>query len=563
MKKFFNCLGAFAILLMLCLASCTNDTKVTKLLGRIPADADVVAVGNIKTIIESAGGSIEDNKIKLPSYIADEIPSAYDELDELNDFLKNSGVDPDVCAMVVNYKDGKPTMIFYLDDKKKFMKAIKDDGFREKSDDNGIVLYSKKVYESTYSEEYDEYSYIAVKDSYAYMIENVWVGSDLKPARAFERFIDDASYSPYSKTAFAGYITSGNAAGASFKIPRELRQELRKQGLPSSMINMYEGVICMKGSLTSDQMAIDFKWFDENGKAKVLKDVESAVNLKARINPDALSYFSKDEMLVYAISLKDIEWDKMLDAFADAAGISGSDKATISVAKGYLENIDGTIAMGFGLTNGMESIFNLRLDKDVLEQFAFTMVVETKDGKAKSLMNDSKDMLEAFEVPINSNSKGFSLNIPHEQGTIYAEYDGNYIILSNQKIRKGNNDAVKSLDFKDYISAGALSINKSNKLFQDLGIKNDVEMSIAANMKDMSATITMKVKGGNSEGFIAKIARIILDINAQGKSIESKYRQRIEEERGYSSYYDDYGDYDYDDYNDIVVEEIAEEVIEE
>ena len=39
------------------------------LLENVPASMDVVMVGNVKTIIESAGGNMEDSKIHLPKFL--------------------------------------------------------------------------------------------------------------------------------------------------------------------------------------------------------------------------------------------------------------------------------------------------------------------------------------------------------------------------------------------------------------------------------------------------------------------------------------------------------------
>ncbi len=554
MRKIYSCLGVLAMLLIICLASCSGDSKMTELMQRIPADMDVVAVGNVKTIIESAGGSIEENKIKLPSFIADEIPSSSSsDFDEFNSFLKKSGIDPDVCAVITNYNSPVPVVIFALADKKKFINAIEDEGFREKDDDNSTLLYSKKVYESSIPD-YDDYGYIAINGSYAYWIERVWENSKFKPLQAIKRIIEDASDAPYSKTSFADYITSGNAAGASFKIPRELRQEMKQLGMPTSIANMYDGVICMKGSLDGDIMTIDAKWFDEDGKPKNPKDVADNLDLTAKINPESLVYLDKDENMVFALSLKNIDWDLYLDRVSESNGMSRSDRTALSMAKSYLEKIDGTIAIGFGLTNGVESVFNLDIEHDVLNQMAFTIVVETKEGKAKGMVNDLAGFLESVQVPVDNSSKGFSVDIPREDGSIYVEYDTNHIILSNKRIKKNNdNDAVKSFDFKNHLAAINIRINKSNKLMQDLDIKNDVQGSIATVIAtdDMGSSMRLKVDGGNSEGIIAKLARIILDIKSQSKSLEARYTEHRRAVRGYGDYYD---------YDEVIVEEVPVDV---
>ena len=41
---------------MLMAASCSDNSKMKGLLEQVPADADVVLVGSVKTVLESAGG---------------------------------------------------------------------------------------------------------------------------------------------------------------------------------------------------------------------------------------------------------------------------------------------------------------------------------------------------------------------------------------------------------------------------------------------------------------------------------------------------------------------------
>lgn len=69
--------------------SCSDNGKMKALLEQIPENAEIVCVGNVKTILESAGGSNADSKIKLPSYALNALPnSTTDELDNANEFLK-------------------------------------------------------------------------------------------------------------------------------------------------------------------------------------------------------------------------------------------------------------------------------------------------------------------------------------------------------------------------------------------------------------------------------------------------------------------------------------------
>lgn len=56
---------------MVMVASCSDNSKMKGLLEQVPADADVVFVGNVKTVLESAGGALDNSQVILPAFISD------------------------------------------------------------------------------------------------------------------------------------------------------------------------------------------------------------------------------------------------------------------------------------------------------------------------------------------------------------------------------------------------------------------------------------------------------------------------------------------------------------
>ena len=170
-------------------ASCSENSKMRNVLEGVPADAAVVAVVNLREVLESAGGSVDGNSVKFPSFIMDELSERdAEDLDEIKDFLLKSGLDPEVCAFVADYEKQYPVTVFSLKDKKQFVKKIEDMGYREKSSNGSGVIYSKKVYEG-HTSDYDDYGYIAVADDYVYRIDRVWVGSSFKPVQYLRRMM--------------------------------------------------------------------------------------------------------------------------------------------------------------------------------------------------------------------------------------------------------------------------------------------------------------------------------------------------------------------------------------
>lgn len=514
--------------------ACSNDHKMYALLKQIPSDADVVVVGNVKTVLESAGGSINDSKIKLPSEIKDKIHGS--DFDDFNDFLKDAGVDLDACAMIFTYKDNSyPVCIFALNDKKKFVKAIEAEDFNEKDNEDNIVFYAKKTYESDYDDD-KKYTHIAISDDYAYMIQDVWKNSDFKPERAIKKLISYAEKDDFAGTAFGNYITSGNAVGIAARIPKELRSEMSRAGVPSSLREMYNGVVCFKGTLTKEDAVVDMAFFDEDGKKKDISVLEKFANFDTKVNANALAYMGKNDFFVAAASLKDFKWDKVFESVADANGFSRSDRAQISVLTSYLEKIDGTVAYGLGLTNGMESIYDLAA-YNIEGLLSVTCVVETKQGKARTIVNDLKGLLESQQIPFADSSNGFTLNIPDTEIKVYVQAVENFVVLANHEISKTNeNPALKAVNFAEYVSAAALVLDKNNKLMHDLDVDNDVIVTLAAD-KPFEGTMRLSVKGGNSsDGVLAKLIKVVVGIADQADKIE----QRVDERRreAYGNAYD-------------------------
>lgn len=514
-------------------ASCSGDKRISELLEQIPANTDIVAVGDLKTVIESAGGSTADSKIKLPSALEDLLSSSEaEQFDKINSFMRDAGVDANACAVAGNFKDKQPTIVFTLTDRDKFVKAIEDEDFNE-TDKSGDVTYYKKRIESEYDTDYDDFSYIAVKGSYAYYIDKVWRGSDFKPQRALERMFDDIKdEGSYADTPFGDYIADGNAFGVAIKLPSELRKSLREAGVPSSLADLYNGVVCIKGNVSDDTFTATVKLFDENGKDIDVSVMKDWFDMSARINSDALAYMSSDECLVYAASLKNVKWDNYFDLVS--ASLSPNDRAALAVVKGYFERFDGTIAVGMGLTDGLQSVVDLNMPgSKPFEAVALTLVAETKEGKAKSSISDIKALLDSSKVPYTSTANGISIDLDGVKVNLSAE--GNMIVLSNKAIKKyGDNPAVKAIDFAKYIGAAAFVVGSDSKIARDLKLKNSLTATITSDPRTLEGTLTVKITGDDAKGVVARFIDICQQIANNSKDVADKINQARD------SYYTDY-----------------------
>lgn len=541
-----------SVLLGVILMTACGSDSTAKLLSAIPAESDVVVVGNVKTIVESAGGSISDSKLKLPKLIADNLSDSDSEtLDEINDVLKNSGVDVEQAAVVLSYKSGQPVFVFMLADRSKFVGYIEENGFEQQDEENGAVYYSKKTYESEYDSDYDDYSYVTVKDNYAYFVQDVWAKSSFKPMKVIGDMIEEASDESMASLAMADFITAGNAGGVAVKLPRQLKQEMVRNGLPSQVADLYEGYLCMNGALDGDKGTLTMKWFDDNGKPKKIDGFTDYFNTGARIDKDALAYMNNNEQLVCAMAFKDVKWDKYFDMLTGMPGIPAEATVAFSVASAYLEKIDGTIALGVGINGGLESIADIYEGRNVLAQLPVTLVIQTRDGKAKGIMNDITSLIGSIGKPLTETADGWTLEVPELGGAVYGMATDNMLVLSTAPISKNNSNAtVKELDFTKYLGYFGMVFNRDNKLMRELGLDYDIIAYSTSNLDETEGIMALQIKGGENEGILAKIIRIGFDIAGRQNELRSQWKS-----------YTHYGNsdvFEYPEFDDnYAVEEVA------
>ena len=528
MKKLLYHLGLCLSVIILTTACGSN--RLSELLEHVPADADFVMTGDIKTILESAGGKAEGSEVRMPDYFG-EMQSDREarEMEEDQRWIKNSGIDVTSCAMVIHkYQDRYPVIVFAIADKDKLKKALEVEGFKEKDEVDDVDIYVKK--DEGYSS-YTRQSYVAIDGGYGYWIGEVW-SDDAKGMKMIKQYLLSLSNRPMADTDMADYVCDGKAAGMIAKLPSELRREMAKAGVPEEMANLYSGYVCLNAKIDGDEAEARLKLFDENGKAKTTEDWGKMMDMKAKIDPEALAYMSPEECLVYAVSVKNMDWDKYMAQFASAARLSRQDKSVLTIIKSYLEKFDGTLAIGVGLKNGKASVEAIDKGEEVLNHLPVTIVAQTKEGKAASLIKDVKSLLgNQNEIFYTSTSNGLRLNLPKNIGTVWFEAKDNMLILSSLPVKKGSNPLAEHVNFQDYIFAAALHLGKDNPLMRDLDAKSDLTATLAFDAEAGEAVLRLKMTGEGEAGLIERFLRSVIGM---GK----KYEQMREERR--QQYYEDY-----------------------
>lgn len=528
MKKLFYHLGLCLSVIILTTACGSN--RLAELLEHVPADADFVMTGDIKTILESAGGKVEGSEVKMPNYVG-EMQSDREarNMEEALRWIKNSGIDVTSSALVgLKYQDQCPVVVFAIADKDKLKKALEVEGFKEKDEVDDVDIYVKK--DEGYSS-YTRQSYVAIDGGYGYWIDKVY-SDDNEGMKIMKQYLLSLSNRPMADTDMADYVSDGKAAGMIAKLPSELRREMAKAGVPEEMANLYSGYVCLNVKIDGDEAEARLKLFDANGKAKTTEDWGKMMDMKAKIDPEALAYMSPEECLVYAVSMKNVNWDKYMDQFASAANLSRQDKSVLTVVKSYLEKFDGTVAIGVGLKNGKTSIEAIDKGEEVLNHLPVTIVAQTKEGKAASLIKDVKSLLGSQnEIFYTSTANGLRVNLPKNMGTLWFEAKDNMLILSSNPIKKGSNPVAEHVNFQDYIFAAALHLGKDNPLMRDFDVKSDLTATIAFDAEAGEAVLKLKMTGDGEAGLIERFLRSVIGM---GK----KYEQMREERR--QQYYEDY-----------------------
>lgn len=529
MKKLLYHLGL--CLSVILLATGCGSNNLAELLEHVPADADFVITGDIKTILESAGGKAEGSEVKMPDYIGT-MQSDRDarEMEKDLQWLKNSGIDVTSGAVVfLKYQDRAPFIVFAITDKDKLKKALEVEGFNENDKVDDVDIYVKKD-EGEYGS-YTRNSYVAIDGGYGYWIPDVWSDDD-KGMKMIKQYLLSLSNNTMASTDIADYVSEGNVAGMIAKLPSELRREMAKAGVPEEMANLYSGYVCINSKLDGDEAEARLKLFDENGKAKTTEDWNKMMDIKAKIDPEALAYMSPEENLIYAVSMKNINWDKYMDQFDSSGRLSRQDKSFLTIVKSYLEKFDGTVAIGVGLKNGKASIEAIDRGEKVLDHLPVTIVAQTKEGKAASLIKDIKSLLgNQNELFYTSTSNGLRLTLPKEAGTLWLEAKDNMLILSTLPVKKGSNPVAEHVNFQDYIFAAALHLGKDNALMRDFDIKNDLTATLAFDAEEGELVLKVKMTGEGETGLIERFVRSVIGM---GK----KYEQMREERR--QQYYEDY-----------------------
>lgn len=512
------------LMLLIGAASCTGNADYGKILRHLPEDSDFVAVFNAEEIIRSSGGTVEKGNITF----SDEFSRLFNDeqignFNKTVNFLNNADIYLKEMAVVYNYDHFVPTLIFGVDDMGKFKSALLEYGFVETDSRDDITILSKRVYESPDGRNYDRFDYIALNERSVYWKLDICISQSAKPLRVLTDIIESTHKSSFINSPYAKYLT-GNLGAMTFSLPPRLRESIRQANIPASNIETLSNArICITGLMDNNDINLTAKCYDEKGREIKVSDYTKYVNPDASINKRPLSYLNKNENLIYAFTFEGMDWNEYFSQINNAGMLTPSQKFVATIVKSYLEQIDGTVALGIGLTDGFNSLSRINSGDNPLKELNLTLVVET--DKAKSMVEDLKSLMNTGNIEFTETGNGFNFTIPDTPIQLTAQADGDILVISNREIKKSTNAVVNNFDFNDYNASIILSFPHTDTLMKDLYIDNDIELSFSSDFDESQLVANLSVSG-DSEGIIAKLISIALSIESQKKALNERYTGR-------------------------------------
>lgn len=485
--------GLAALALSMLMGSCGEQGAEHSILRQVPADADMVATLNPRAVIESAGGSVADGKLTLPDFITAEM--SHRKRESFNTFFKlasDASIDLDICAMFayITRRDVEPVAVARFTDRSALEKVLSDNGFDPVEAPDGLTAYS------------DRDNTMLLTDDYLYF-------SGEADAGELAGFVAAARKSDMASTPMGRAISeTANDAALAMRFPAEITDEF-------PVADLFEGsVMCVIANLSADDLTAHIKWLDADGHPFNADELGIFKSAPGTIGRDALRYLGEKEQMVYACNVKGIDWDLLFNDYL-LPSMPRSERAAAVMVKSTIEKLDGTIAIGLGLTDGLSSIAALNRGVGIGSQLSATVVVEFADDAAASTLGDLTSLILAAGVPYESTADGIRVDVPGAGLSVYAEARGSYLVISTNPVsRSGGNEAADRSHMADYVGAFALALPSTDAIMRDLKLHCDVEMYGVSTVDPTEGKMVVSIKDGTDRKFLEKFFRLILDIKS-------------------------------------------------
>ena len=462
-------------LVCLLLAACSKSGD-SRLFEAVPADA----AGAI-----FAGKSFVDSR---------QASGVFDEDSLWRKALKDGGLD----GMAVCLADGitEPVAIFSLENVDAVRASLTEAGAAKVDTGDDTEVYSMD----------DEYVLIAAEERFVYR------GSPSTPDEKvkFAHLYASAKRNPFGRSVYCGALeTKGDLFGY-YEIPRNTRGALMAAGVPSEMLTVLEGAVVFDGTAEGPALEARMWLVSPEGEKRTFGSyLPFSLDTSARISKDALAYMGPNISLVAASALKDVNWEEFTNMLNNSKSLSFQQRAMLLMMRPYLEKIDGTVAVGLGvsLTKG-QNLTSIAFDPSNLMG---TVAIETVSGQAAALSSQIKELIKMAGLATIDTKNGFSCSLPGVDVALSVETRGRLILLSTRPLVSGGNQspALSVIPFADYISAVALSLPAESPLFDMLpsgAERQDVSLGLGLDAK--KSELTVKFVCGRDGSWFDNIIRM-------------------------------------------------------
>lgn len=536
MKKYSGILSVLMVIcLMLGTASCSKENKSADLYGKLPKDADVAMVVDLPTLLTSARAKYDHDRLILPEYITSRKGFEADDLAKFNELINEGGVDEKYIGLCIYTSPSIAAAIYKLRDADAYEKFIEREGF-EVATKGDRTVYSRVVKGVQSSESV----YCTICDGYGYIFIFDGVGSSENVGRLIDKVIESARKESLATAGAGKYAMEGHSGGMVVNLGSLLNLSASRAGLPLPLSQFNDKLTAVKFDIEGDEIEVESALFDKEGKRIQMSEIYTGFDTKAKISKDALAYISPEENMVYAIALKGVNWDEVVKSVGDALGVNPMQRIMLSMAKTYLEKIDGTVALGLGFDGTSIDLENIINGANPLPYMPITLVAQTTSNSAKGMIGDFSALFASMGLSTHTTSDGFSVPLPSGLGSIYGFYKDNLVVLSTRPVKEyGYNEAVADADMEKYLGAFGLYLPAANPLMQKLEIDKTLLLTSVNDAADSESEMKLKLSGTPECGIVESLLRICFRI-ADSERSEALEAPSLEEDMEDIDHYGDF-----------------------
>lgn len=475
--------GAMFAVAALCFGSCSSSSTASDDIFSLASKNDLAVVrANAKTIIENAGGAVTADGVDFPAELMNGMSK------ETRTVLTARGID--LQFLVANVTEGNEIGItFHITDQKAF------DEYLTEVFPN-VSVNEEKGY--TFRKVGDE-TYVFTNSGIGYMLQAEDNGVD-----RLEKLMQQAKANPvaeWQKTA----VEEGNALGLIYNVGQMMKLVKEKKSIDLSTNKLFamqydpeefaSSYVKVNASLDGAKLTANSEVVNAQGNT-----LKSKLNAKD-VDASLLKYANADDMMIFMMSMPTgIDWNEMTAAIMEMVAAQTGRNANLEAASApiaaVLENVDGSVMVGFGMKG-----------TSTPADFDGVVAVQLKDGVADEYLKQLHAMASGFGSQLNltATMADNTLTVKGFGFSAYAKAEGNTLVISLHPITGEGGCTIPASLFNGKTSVFALDLPKDSSA---AGLVN-LPFGISANAYNQGNGGAMNAElTGVTGGFIENILRV-------------------------------------------------------